>query len=405
MIRFKFGKIGLSGFPLPARGKRLTIYDTEVQRLALRMTHLGARTFYVVKRSGTSVSWLKIGSFPEVTVEQARAAAQKILGEFAQGQNPAAVKRALKAEPTVTEFFEEYGRRHGEKKLSWKEDKQRFRDYLQPTLGSRKLSEIKRDKVSLILSAAENAGKAPATVRQIRALASIIFNKAIEWGYLETNPVTGLKVNGAVVQRDRFLDADELPRFFAALEEEPSLVMRHFILMALLTGARRENVQAMHWREIDLKSATWRIKRTKNGQPQNVILTPTAIDILMLRKDVTNDGFVFPSLSESGHITDPKKALTRVLERAGIPYGRKVENGVTLHDLRRTLGSWQAATGASLTIIGKSLNHKSISATQIYARLGDDPVRRSVNTATDAMLEAAGLKDKAEVVLIRRERS
>jgi len=404
MIRFKFSKTSLSGFPLPARGKRVTIYDTEVQRLALRMTHLGARTFYVVKRSGTSVSWLKIGSFPEVTVEQARAAAQKILGEFAQGQNPAAVKRAFKAEPTVTEFFEEYGRRHGEKKLSWKEDKQRFRDYLQPTLGSRKLSEIKRDKVSLALSAAENAGKAPATVRQIRALASIIFNKAIEWGYLETNPVTGLKVNGSVVQRDRFLDADELPRFFAALEEEPSLVMRHFILMALLTGARRENVQAMHWHEIDLKSATWKIKRTKNGQPQNVILTLTAIEILKSREEVTNGGFVFPSLSESGHITDPKKALTRVLERAGIPYGRKEENGVTLHDLRRTLGSWQAATGASLTIIGKSLNHKSISSTNIYARLGDDPVRRSVNKATDAMLEAAGLKNKAEVISFYKEK-
>ncbi len=404
MIRFKFSKTSLSGFPLPARGKRLTIYDTEVQRLALRMTHLGARTFYVVKRSGTSVSWLKIGSFPEVTVEQARAAAQKILGEFALGQNPAAVRRAFKAEPTVTEFFEEYGHRHGEKKLSWKEDKQRFRDYLQPTLGSRKLSEIKRDKVSLALSAAENAGKAPATVRQIRALASIIFNKAIEWGYLETNPVTGLKVNGSVVQRDRFLDADELPRFFTALEEEPSLVMRHFILMALLTGARRENVQAMHWREIDLISATWKIKRTKNGQPQNVILTPTAIDILKLREEETNGGFVFPSFSESGHITDPKKALIRVLDHAGIPYGRKVENGVTLHDLRRTLGSWQASTGASLTIIGKSLNHKSISATQIYARVGDDPVRRSVNTATDAMLEAAGLKEKAEVISILQER-
>jgi hypothetical protein len=42
--------------------------------------------------------------------------------------------------------------------------------------------------------------------------------------------------------------------------------------MALLTGARRENVQAIHWREIELKSATWKIKRTKNGQPQNVIL-------------------------------------------------------------------------------------------------------------------------------------
>ena len=93
----------------------------------------------------------------------------------------------------------------------------------------------------------------------------------------------------------------------------------------------------------------------------------------------------------------------RVMKRAGIPYGRKIENGVTLHDMRRTLGSWQANTGASMVIIGKSLNHTSLQATQVYARLSDDPVRQSVNKATDAMLEAAGLKEKAEVISIRRE--
>ena len=69
-----------------------------------------------------------------------------------------------------------------------------------------------------------------------------------------------------------------------------------------------------------------------------------------------------------------------------------------IHDLRRTLGSWQAKTGASLTIIGKRLNHKPHQATAIYARLDLDPVRQSVNTATAAMLEAAGLKEGATVL-------
>jgi integrase len=50
---------------------------------------------------------------------------------------------------------------------------------------------------------------------------------------------------------------------------------------------------------------------------------------------------------------------------------------VRLHDLRRTLGSWQAIIGSSLPIIGKSLGHKSLTATQIYARLNLDPVRES----------------------------
>lgn len=57
------------------------------------------------------------------------------------------------------------------------------------------------------------------------------------------------------------------------------------------------------------------------------------------------------------------------------------------------MGSWQAITGASLPIIGKSLNHKSHQATAIYARLDLDPVRASVEKATEAMLRAAGLKE------------
>ena len=60
------------------------------------------------------------------------------------------------------------------------------------------------------------------------------------------------------------------------------------------------------------------------------------------------------------------------------------------------MGSWQAIQGSSLVIIGKSLNHKSLAATQIYARLDSDPVRASMQNATDAMLKAAGIKKETK---------
>lgn len=72
------------------------------------------------------------------------------------------------------------------------------------------------------------------------------------------------------------------------------------------------------------------------------------------------------------------------------------------HDLRRTLGSWQANTGASLAIIGKSLNHKNPATTAIYGRLDIDPVRTAMERAASAMLTAAGVKPTAEVTPIRR---
>ncbi|HMW79618.1 MAG TPA: tyrosine-type recombinase/integrase [Accumulibacter sp.] len=390
--------MALQKLELPPVGKRLTIYDEKVPKLALRVTAAGTKTFYVVKRAGTEMAWVKLGAFPEMTVEKAQAEAERILGEFATGANPAKVRRAFKAEPTLTEFFSEYGTRHGNKLAVWRDMQQRFWDYLQKPLGDKKLTAINRAMIARVLSDVEKAGKAAATVRLVRALASGMFSKAIEWGYLDANPAHGVKVAGRVVTRDRFLQPDELPRFFAALAEEPSIAMRDFILLALLTGARRANVCAMHWREIDLAAGNWRLPVTKNGTPQTVTLCPEAVEILKARQEATAGGFVFPGTGATGHMVEPKKAVIRIMERAGIPYGRNDPNGVTLHDLRRTMGSWQARTGASLAIIGKSLNHKSQQATAIYARLDLDPVRASVNTATAAMLEAGGMKSAAEVL-------
>ena len=417
----KFTKTTLISQALPAKGKRLTLYDTEVPKLAVRMTSSGVRTFYIVKRTGASMTWIKLGVFPEMTVEQAREQAMKVLGEFANGGNPAQARLALKAEPTLNAFFAEYGVRHGEKKRTWKDDRQRFRTYLEEPLGKRKLSEITRTMVADILCEAgkgngKKPGKAVATISNIRALVSHMFNMAVNWGYLEQNPIQGLKVAGKKVTRARFLQAHELRPFFEAVAKEGEM-KRDYILLALLTGVRRSNLNAMRWDEIDLTAGEWHIPRTKNDEPQTVTLCPEAVDILRGRveisardeeriaaqrknhgKPLVPTGFVFPSRGKTGHIAEPRDAVMRVMQRAGIPFGRKTENGVTLHDLRRTLGSWQARTGASLAVIGKSLNHKSLQATAIYARLDLDPVRQSVNTATSAMLEAAGLKESADVV-------
>lgn len=402
MNEIEFTKTAIKALPKPEAGKRSTWYDTKTPKLALRVTASGTKTYYVVKRSGSEMVWLKLGTFPDMTVEQAQKGALTALAAFANNENPAEVRRARKAEPTFAEMFKEYGERHGCKKKSWNSDESMYARHLQG-LAPLKITAIKREAISRIMSDMEKEGYAGATINHARALLSSIYGRAIEWGFATANPVIGIKTR-AKIKRDRFLQSDELPRFFKSVAEEPNETMRDYILLALLTGARRANLLAMQWSEINLGDGVWRIPMTKNGTPQNVTLSPEAVTILTARKEAAAKGalFVFPGNGSSGHMEEPKKGVIRIMERAGIPYGRKVENGVTLHDLRRTLGSWQAKTGASLAIIGKSLNHQSQQTTMIYARLDLDPVRQSVNTATSAMMEAAGLKPVAEIVEFRK---
>jgi integrase len=196
--------------------------------------------------------------------------------------------------------------------------------------------------------------------------------------------------------RERFLKRAELEPFFSALRDEPNELLRDFFLLGLLTGVRRSNLLAMRWIDVDVEAAEWRIPVTKNGDPQAVTLAPGAVAVLRNRRVITPEKcpWVFPSSkSKSEHIVEPKSAWKRVLARSRL-------TDLRIHDLRRTLGRWQAGTGASLVIVGKTLNHKSPQSTQLYARLDLDPVGQSVDRATAAMFEAAGLQAPAEIAPI-----
>ena len=243
--RFNFTKAALSILSLPATGKRVTYHDAKTTGLQIRVTAAGLKTFSVFRRvKGGQPERITLGRFPDMSVEQARKMAARVNAAIEEGSNPAAVKRAHKGEPTLSEFFKEYGERHGVKKLAWHDDEQRYRDYLSKPLGARKLSAITREMIGRILSDMERDGKAGATVNNVRALASALFSKAIEWSYLTDNPVKGIKTRKSV-KRDRFLQKDELPRFFASVGEEQNTSIRDYVLLSLLTGARRANVLAM----------------------------------------------------------------------------------------------------------------------------------------------------------------
>jgi integrase len=439
--KLNFTKAAIDALPLPETGKRAEYCDTKQAGLRLRVTSTGVKAFCVLKRiRGAGMERVTLARYPEITIEQARKKTAELLGKIAEGNNPAEARRALRVEPTFAVLFVEYGERHGVKKLSWCDDQHLYRDYLEKPLGKQKLGSITAPMISRVLSDMERAGKSNSTINHVRALASVMFSKGIEWGHVLGNPVRSIKTRKCV-KRDRFLQSNELQRFFASLADESNSIIRDYFLISLLTGARRSNVLAMCWSEVNFDDSIWRIPRTKNGDPQNVTLTTDALALLRQIKEAAEPRavFVFPSNGEMGHLVEPKKGWQRILDRDELtqlkqmiaeaggkfdplihpktdePVTESLESAldrarvvakelnlntegarikdVRIHDLRRTMGSWQAKSGASLIIIGKSLNHQSQQTTAIYARLDLDPVRASLEKATSAMLGAGGVEN------------
>ena len=316
---------------------------------------------------------------------------------------------------------------------------------------NRKLSTISKGQVQKLktdLAGQSSRHCANRAVEMLRAM----FNKAIQWElFNKSNPAAGVELYSCP-SRGRFLQADELQRIFESFAEEENQDIRDYMLLAFTTGARKGNLTAMRWADVHLDRAQWLIpsKVSKNNERMVIPLVSEAVAILRNRKPVGKAEFVFPGHGKSGHLQDVKSAWKRILDRdelkqlakrirhsgAAFKYplqkvkgqrdhtsnletmGESLErareialeinidtdgarvNDTRVHDIRRTLGSWQAAAGASLHIIGKSLGHKDVESTAIYARLNIDPVRDSMQVATHAMFVAGGLLPKAEVIQI-----
>jgi integrase len=381
--QFPFSKTRLEAIKPPARGRRYT-YDTKVAGLALCTTSAGSKSFYIYRWHAGRPVRMKLGPFPTMSVEEAQKQARVLVGEMARGLDPQAARMAANHEQTLRglwEFWWAHAKARGVKSLP--EHERMFNVFLKPWAG-RRLSSVKKSDVQA-LHARIGRENGPYIANRLVGFVQAMFNRAPDMGYRGDNPanrVERFKEN----KRDRFLQGDELPRFFRALLEEPSEMLRDYFILSLLLGARSANMAAMAWADVDLQSRFWRIPEmeAKAGVPIVLPLAPEAAAILEARRQNANGPWVFPGRGKSGHLVEGKFAWKRIIERAGLV-------DVRPHDLRRTYASWQAIGGSSLPIIGKSLGHSTAAATSIYARLSMAPVRDSVGAATDAMLAAGGL--------------
>jgi integrase len=144
--------------------------------------------------------------------------------------------------------------------------------------------------------------------------------------------------------------------------------MADYMLLSVFIGARRANVLAMQWRDIDFNREQLRIAG-QDAKAKIILLVPLVgevLEILTRRRLTASSVFVFPGTGKTGHLVEPKGAWARLKKRANL-------EDVRLHDLRRTMGSYQTIGGASTAIVGKTLGHKNQASTAVYARMTLDP--------------------------------
>ena len=370
---------------LKATGSTIYVNDARMPGLSVRITKAGVKSYVFTKKVNGKFLRVTLGKVGGMTLNAARTATSAHHGDIAKGVDVAAARRGAKAAAklkatTLADAYERFLTLKERRASTVKDYKMLWRLHLSDRLKRKPLADITSSDVEKLKT--EVGRKTPRTANKVVVLLSAIMSKCGRWA---DNPARGIERFEERV-RTRRLSADELARLWKALDAAEGSLWADFFMVLIVTGARREALCSMRWQDLDLAAGVWVVPAiwSKNRHEMAVPLTSIAVKVLQRRQESrTRSPWVWPSaLAKVGHVVNPEKPWRRFLKAA------EIKENASLHDVRRTLGSSLAKSGATAAIISKALGHVSPQSARAYVHLDVEPARAAIEKALGMVRDA-----------------
>lgn len=343
------------------------LWDEKLTGFGVRLNPGGTKSFIVRYRNADHKQKTRtLGKCDHLKVKQARKKAHEILGEVAMGDDPFAddadnITDTITFGELANRYIEEHAKAH---KKSWERDQKRYQRRLKDRWGNRLAKSIEYADVADLHREIGNEQGYKVEANRTLALIQKMFNWGRSAGYAarsKVNPAADVQ-KFAEHRRRRTVKAGEMPKLLAAIENEPKPFWRAAYYMLLLTGVRKSELKRIEWADVDLGHQTIQIRKGKTESARRTIpLSSPAVEILNGIERKPDNPFVFCGYVEGQPLVNLKDTWSRIRQRAGA-------DDVTLHDLRRTVGSWLGQHCSEL-IIKRLLGHSVKGATGRYTHV------------------------------------
>lgn len=222
-----------------------------------------------------------------------------------------------------------------------------------------------------------------ATVNRYFAVIRHALNRGERWGWVIKNPIANVKWLKEPLGRVRFLYPNELESLLKACRDIKSNKPLYIIvLIALSTGARRNEIMKLKKRDVDFERCAAVVYDTKNGLPRKLYINDNICTLIKTWIEqpairIKHSDYVFPGPSGKQPVFIEKE-WQAAKDAAGVKNFR-------FHDLRHTAASYIAMTGGTQSDIKDVLGHKSIKMTERYTHLLDSHIKQVIIKMNDNM--------------------
>ena len=407
----------------PPDKQQVFMRDAEVPGLSVRCTAAGAKSYVFEQKLNRQTIRRTIGDVRAWSIPQARAEARRLAVLLDNGQDPRELERKQRAERearrqqeqaqavTVGDLWPTYlveGR--PKRKDAFKpryladlqsmaapggEPKKRGQGVTRPgplfPLLALPLAQVNEDTLKAWYDREALAGKHQA------ARALMMFRGFLRWcaARPEYRNLTDRDAGKAAAiveslpsntRRTDALEAAQVAGWWAGVEQLSNRTASAYLRALLLTGARREELAALTWANVDFQ---WR-KLTiadKVDATRTIPLSPYMAHMLATLPRV--GPYVFASTGKAGRITDARASHAQALQHAGIEH-------LTFHGLRRSFSLLGEAAGAPAGAIAQVMGHKPSATAEGYRPRSIDALRPFLERIEAHILGLAGVQFDAQ---------
>ena len=352
---------------------RIEVPDAKRKGLKFRLSATGRAVWMYEKRVKHGPKRKHtLGTWPALSLSDARSIALEIEAEAAQGIDRIAIAEQKRLEEeaaqaglsSVSEVLDVYEALHARPNLRTADERLRqLRTSLQPHLNS-PITDLTRKDLQSIVDSKAQTGRAVMANRLQAAM--VAFAK---WAWLRgyTNEHIGLGVSKATKEfaRERAPSLDEVREIYAACDGLGPL-FGPFVRLLILTGQRRSDISKLAWSEVQADKRRIELSgaRTKNGKPHITHLSDAALEQFeAVRSYQTKKGIksplVFTTTGQTpiSGISKVKTKLDNLLNVKREALGVESIEPWRFHDLRTSFATEMAEAGESEGIVDRILNH------------------------------------------------
>jgi integrase len=288
-------------------------------------------------------------------------------------------------------------------------------DPIVPLLGSLQVAKLTPSDLDRFYRQLLEVGRsrgpyAPATIRRVHGIIRRALTQGVRWGWITHNPAIDASPPRVPMKELKPPNPDQVVRVFRLAEEvDPELAT--FIMLAASSGARRGELLALRWHDLDLSRGRLSIERgivrvdgdlveqgTKTHQSRRISLDAGTVSALRAHEDrmaeraraastlITSESFVFSHAidgSSPWHPDSTSRAFRNICKQAGV-------TGIRLHDLRHYVATRLLAAGVDVRTVAGRLGHRNPSTTlNVYSHFVPETDQEAAETLGRIFEEAA----------------